>query len=688
MRVFGCIVEDHNLWLVFLAGLLCLIGATVSSTLFRRTFVEQGVARVHWCFLSAVTAGAATWATHFIAMLGYEVGAPVTLDGLLTVMSALIAISGIGFGLVLAALPEWKFAPVIGGATIGLAIAAMHYTGMFAYRVDGIVRWDPAYVFASLAAATVFGGLTLARLTNGPSRYRIIHSGALLTLAIISLHFIGMAAFVVSPMPGVSSGADSAAFSSMAAAIGMVALLIVGAGISTYLLERKTEFDNRSKIAHIAMHDALTDLANRRQFTAALEAECGKLRAGGRPFALMVVDLDRFKPINDTLGHPVGDKVLKRVSERLRTAAQAGDIVARFGGDEFAIINFGVCGSEAASVIAERVVEILRRPIVVDGNVVEISGSVGLALAPQDGDQPDQLIQHADVALYAAKHGGKSMYCAFEPSLMDGIKRKRALEASLRRAAMRDDFGLVYQPVIDAVHGTISGAEALLRWHCADHGDISPDEFVPLAEELGLVSRIGSWVLHKACEDAAKWPAHIGVSVNVSPVQLLDPRLVQMVSQAIDKASLAPERLELEITETALLGNDETALATLERIREMGVRISLDDFGTGYSSLSYLHRFPISRIKIDKSFVQKLPDDPGSASIVRAITKLGENLNLLITAEGIENESQLAFLRGQGCRYVQGYLTGRPVANDAFLGIIDPPAAADRVAAVQKHASA
>lgn len=669
MRVVSCIVHDHNLWFVLMAAILCLSGSLVASTLFRRTFLEDGIAKAHWCFLSAVTAGAATWATHFIAMLGYEVSAPVSLDGALTVLSALIAVAGIGSGIFLATLRQSPAAPVLGGAVIGLAIASMHYVGMFAYRVDGLVRWDTTYIAASLILTTVLSALSIKRMQSGAENGRVVQAGILLALAIVGLHFTGMAAFSVTPMPGYSEGANSEAFATMAAAIGLVALLIVGTGISTYLLERKTNSKGESRIAHIAMHDALTDLANRRQFTKALRSECEKLEKYGRPFSLLMVDLDRFKPVNDTLGHPVGDEVLRRVSKRLRVAVRNGDMVARIGGDEFAIISFGVNDERQAAIIAERIVDLLSRPMIIKGNVVELSASVGVAVAPEHGTDPDKLTQHVDIALYSAKHNGKQTHRFFDPSLMKTIQRKRALEASLRRACMRDEFTIVYQPVFNSDGTKICAAEALLRWKCPERGNISPSEFIPIAEELGLISRIGSGVLNQACKDAASWPGHIGLAVNVSPVQLLDPRLPQTVRQALDEAGLPPERLEIEITETALLNNDEAALKVLGKIREMGVRISLDDFGTGYSSLSYLHRFPISRIKIDKSFVQRLPDDVGSASIVKAIALLGDSLSLEITAEGIETNSQLSFMRDHGCDHVQGFLTGRPVPNEVFLNL-------------------
>lgn len=669
MRIISCIVHDHHLGLVVLAAIMCLVGSIVAATLFRRTLEERGLARAHWCFLSSVTAGAAIWATHFIAMLGYQSSAPVTLDGVWTVVSALIAAVGIGAGLFLATLPGRYLAMVCGGSAIGLAIAAMHYVGMFAYRPDGVVQWDTRYIVLSLVLGVAGGMATVWRLQSPRRRHREWQAGVLLSLAIIGLHFTGMAAFAVTPTAGFANTSVGQAVAAMAAAIGMVALLIVGAGISTFLIERKTSHDGQNRIAHIAMHDALTDLANRHQFSEALQTECERLTRYGRPFALLLIDLDRFKPINDTLGHPIGDIVLTRVAERLLCAVRSDDLVARIGGDEFAAICFGIGDGAHAEEVGERIVEILSRPLIVGGNVIELSGSVGVTVAPLHGDTPAELIQHADVALYAAKHNGRNTQRTFEPGLMDSIKRRRALEASLRRACMRDEFTIVYQPVFDSCSGELSGAEALLRWRCPERGDVPPSEFIPIAEDLGLISRIGANVLRQACLDAATWPAHLDVAVNVSSVQLLDRRLPQTVAQALAEANLAPERLELEITETALLNNDEHALRTLTQIRDMRVRISLDDFGTGYSSLSYLHRFPISRIKIDKSFVQRLPEDAGSASIVRAIAQLGESLQLQITAEGIETPGQLSFIRNQGCHHVQGFLTGRPVAHDSFVAL-------------------
>ena len=669
MRVLTCLANDHDWRVVLLAALMCIAGSFVSTTLFQRAMAQTGASRLHWCFLAAVTAGSATWTTHFIAMLGYRANVPVTFDGPLTVGSALIAVGGIGIGLLISTVRSRSLASIVGGGTIGLSISAMHYVGMFAYRVDGIVSWLPDYVVASIVVAVVLSALVIDNLRRLPNQ-PLIGASVMLSLAIVGLHFTGMAAFSVTPIPGVAAGADTEAFTAMAAAIVMVALMIVGTGISTHLMERRINLSSQNRLAHIAMHDALTELANRHAFSEALESECVKQQRYGRPFALLTLDLDRFKPINDTLGHPIGDVVLQMVSTRLRCAVRHGDLVARIGGDEFAIITYGISEISQATQVAHRVVEVLSRPFVVNGNVAELGGSVGVAVAPEHGTTAEQLVQHADIALYTAKRAGRERFCVFDPQMMDTILRRRYLEADLRRACMREDFEVVYQPVSSSLTGEVIGAEALLRWTCPGRGEIPPSEFIPLAEELGLISRIGATVLLQACRDAATWPDDLDIAVNISPVQLLDPRLPQAVSQALEESGLRPSRLELEITETALVGNDEAALRTLTKLRELGVQISLDDFGTGYSSLSYLHRFPIGRIKIDRSFVQQLPDDRGSASIVRAIAQLGKSLDMKITAEGIETAEQLSFIAEHGCDHVQGFLISRPLKADVMFEML------------------
>lgn len=670
MRVLTCLAYEHDLRLVLLAVLMCLVGSYVTTTLMRRCLTASSGSGLHWIFLTGVVGGAAVWTTHFIAMLGYDVGVPIKFDGILTIASALVAVVGTMLALILAVIPSRKAAIILGGGMLGLSVAAMHYIGMFAYRVEGLVKWLPPYVIMSIVLAVALGMGLIAVLKSPRWSGHPVLAPVVLAGVIAMLHFTGMAGFTVTPLPGVDMPVGSEVWAPMALAVALVALIILGVGITTHLLERQTYARSQDELEHIAMHDALTELANRHSFTEGLEKECAGLAHGGAPYALLMIDLDRFKPINDTLGHPAGDQVLQMVSHRLRRAARHGDLVARLGGDEFAVIVRGAADAAVVEAVADRVIEILSRPFLLQGNVADLSGSVGIVLAPAHGAEANELIQHADVALYNSKRAGRGQHSMFRPELLDQMKSRRQLEIDLRRACMREDFRVVYQPVLDARTRMVTGAEALVRWTCPNRGEVPPSEFIPVAEELGLVNRIGGGVLQQACRDAAQWDEKIGVAVNISPVQLLDPRLPQTVKQALAQAGLAPERLELEITETALLGNDEVAFRTLNLLKDIGVHISLDDFGTGYSSLSYLHRFPINRIKIDRSFVQKLPHDPGSASIVRAIAQLGASLDLQITAEGIETEDQYSFIAEHGCHSVQGFLVGRPLTLEDMQALL------------------
>ena len=374
-----------------------------------------------------------------------------------------------------------------------------------------------------------------------------------------------------------------------------------------------------------------------------------------RSYRPVHIDDDRFKPVNDTLGHSLGDLVLHKVARRLQKVLDPNDHLARLGGDEFAIICAETRDTSQVRLKASQIVEMLSRPLIIQGHLIELGGSVGIASAPKDGASFDDLTQNADIALYAAKAAGRSTFQLYQPSMSEEILVRRSLEADLRRAVNREEFEVYYQPQTDAKTGAFTGAEALVRWNHPERGLLSPGIFIPLAEELGFIGSIGSWVLKKACMDAATWPAHLTVAVNLSPIQLLDRRLVRIVKNALAEANLPAHRLELEITETSLIGNDVQALAVLNELRELGVSISLDDFGTGYSSLSYLHRFPINRIKIDRSFISRVPNDPDSVSIIRAIAQLGTSLGMKITDE------QRVFSAGGGCDHLQGYLISRPI---------------------------
>ncbi len=410
----------------------------------------------------------------------------------------------------------------------------------------------------------------------------------------------------------------------------------------------------------MAHHDSLTDLANRVLFREHVEQALARARRYDEGFAVICLDLDRFKDVNDTLGHPVGDMLLKAVADRLRGCVRESDVVARLGGDEFAVLEIGSGLPSHVGILAGRIVEALGAPFDLDGHEVVVGASLGVAVAPADGADPDQLLKNADMALYRAKADGRGVFRFFEPGMDARLQERRALEVDLRTALANGEFDLFYQPLINAGTSQISGFEALLRWRHPGRGMVPPAEFIPVAEEIGLIAPLGEWVLRQACREAAWWPTDIRVAINLSPAQFRSRNLVQVVASALVASSLSPGRLELEITESVLLHDNEATLAVLHQLRALGVRIAMDDFGTGYSSLSYLLSFPFDRIKIDRSFVRDISERADCAAIVQSIASLGASLGMATTAEGVETGEQLQLLKAVGCTEVQGYYFARP----------------------------
>ncbi|MHB0766891.1 putative bifunctional diguanylate cyclase/phosphodiesterase [Bradyrhizobium sp. 5.13L] len=418
-----------------------------------------------------------------------------------------------------------------------------------------------------------------------------------------------------------------------------------------------------ARIAHMAHHDGLTDLPNREYFRERLKQALDQ--AGGRPVGVLYIDLDLFKNINDSFGHPAGDRLLKQVAERLSTAVRGANLAARLGGDEFAVILAADVSPNESSACATLLIDMLKAPYDIDGQEMMIGASIGIALSPGDGTTSEELMRNADMALYRAKSDGGGVHRFFEREMDLQAQKRRDMELDLRRAFANGEFELHYQPLVSIASDRISGFESLLRWRHPAKGMISPAEFIPVAEDIGLITQLGEWVLREACAEAVKWPVDIKVAVNLSPAQFRSRNLVQVVISALAQSGLSPKRLELEITESIFLAETEANLAILHQLRELGVGISMDDFGTGYSSLSYLRSFPFDKIKIDRSFVKDLAQRPDCSAIVRAISGLGRSLNITTTAEGVETEDQLDWLRAEGCNEVQGFLfsAARPAAE-------------------------
>lgn len=409
------------------------------------------------------------------------------------------------------------------------------------------------------------------------------------------------------------------------------------------------------QITHLAHYDALTDLPNRVSFREYLEHRLSKNKSDDR-FAILYIDVDEFKSINDSLGHHVGDELLKCIASRLRECVGPSDLVARLGGDEFAIVKAEFGESANLVTFVENIQRAIRSPIHCSGHEVTTDASIGIAVAPDDGSSLDQLVKNADLAMYDAKSSGRRTFRFFAAEMGERMQARRALELDLRQAITAGDFEIHYQPLVDLASNAVTGCEALLRWNHRERGMVSPADFIPLAEETGLINELGDWVLEKACVDAVNWPDHVMLAVNVSPVQFKSKTLALKVAGALARSGLSARRLEIEITEAVLIRDDEEALTTLHQLRQLGVRISLDDFGTGYSSLSYLQRFPFDKIKIDRSFINDICEAGGSSPIVQAVVAMALARSMSTTAEGVETEAQRKMLRELGCTQMQGFL--------------------------------
>jgi diguanylate cyclase (GGDEF)-like protein len=450
------------------------------------------------------------------------------------------------------------------------------------------------------------------------------------------------------------------------AAVALCSLTALAFAIPAAAWYRRTKEKERSdaEIHFLAKHDGMTRLANRGHLNERLDEALTKVAAIGSRLAVHYIDLDHFKEVNDTLGHQAGDTLIKLAAERLRASTRVRDIVARVGGDEFVVIQADILDDAEAAGLAERLLHTMAKPFVVNGHDVATAASIGVALAPQDGIEAERLLKSADLALYKSKSDGRGCFRFFTPEMDAELQARLKLERTIRDAVQNESFALNFQPLVDMPSGRLTGFEALLRLREADGNDIPPTTIVPMAEDMGLIGKIGTWVIRKACFAAAQWPHHLTVAVNLSPAQFYAGSVCDVVSAALAESGLAPRQLELEITEALLLRDTDAILAELGRLKALGVAVVMDDFGTGYSSLSYLWRFPFDKIKIDRAFMQTTnAADAGVQTIIKTIVGLGHSLHMRVTVEGIEDDRQAEFVRSAACDEVQGFYFGRPLAE-------------------------
>ena len=673
--------------LVLISLCVAILASYTALDLTGRIATAKGRAVHLWMCGGALAMGIGVWSMHFIGMLAFSLPIALGYDIGLTVLSLFIAVLSSGFALWLVSQPSLpKLQLAFGALIMGSGIAFMHYTGMAALRMLPGIDYDPALFGASLAIAVGASAAALwiaFRLRQHTPYVRQVRGLAAMVMgvAIVGMHYTGMAA------ANFPEGSYCGALTSGLQGDGLVYLVLIttlavlAVALLTSVLDARMEARTAAlahsltlanqELTQLALHDTLTGLPNRTLLSDRIDQAIGKVAEQGGCFALMFIDLDGFKPVNDAFGHHVGDLLLKAVAARLRGHLHSQDTLARIGGDEFVLL-VELQEPEDAMDVAVKQVNLVSRAFRVADHDLQLTASLGIVLYPGNGHDQLELLRNADAAMYHAKSAGKNGYSFFDVSMNSNARQQLQLLQDLRMALEQGQFRLHYQPKFDAQARAPIGAEALLRWEHPQHGLMLPDRFIGLAEKTGLIIPIGEWVLDEACRQMRQWveQGHTDwrMAVNLSAIQFCHAGLVDSVARALRENGLAANRLTLEITETTAMHDADASMAVLQRLSDMGVDLSIDDFGTGYSSLMYLKRLPANELKIDRGFVRDLEQDSDDAAIVSAIVALGQALGLRIVAEGVETNRQQDFLTRLGCDSLQGYLLGQPVPAEQFMG--------------------
>ncbi|WP_233280641.1 EAL domain-containing protein [Devosia rhizoryzae] len=791
----------HDFRLVLLAAVVCLVSSYACISLMRHAKRATGKMKVVWNVVSALSVGIGIWATHFVAVLAFQPGFHFGFDMGLTTLSLAISVLLCGGGIAMAVHGTNRFDRILGGATIGVGISVMHYTGMAALLLEGEIAWQSGAVTVSILAGIVLASAAVVVGFDGNARRSLAGAG-LLTAAICAMHFTAMAAADFSACTALA-GASEMNSGLLSLVIALTSLMVLAAAFGSLLLDevdrrhtmreavrqaadaqRLAEVNDRlslalthmgqglalfdsegtlllhntrllelldlpkstnavgerldallcrsleargmdavaakakaeeiaasyalmseqvggdivqqlsdgrayrvrsnkagrgawiatvedisasrrdaAAIAHMAHHDSLTGLPNRARYNQVLDGALEAALASGDKLAVVALDLDRFKDINDSFGHAAGDQVLRALADQINGGLKDGEMVARLGGDEFAAVK-PFTTMAALRDFLDRLDQAVNGRVRYGESMLMVGGSIGVAIYPDDGRDRSKLLNNADLALYRAKAELDQRICYYEQEMDEAARERRAVAKDLWTAIETEGFHLAYQVQKSVTTGRTTGYEVLLRWNRPGHGPMSPADFIPIAEECGAIGAIGAWVLSAACREAAAWPEPHKIAVNVSGLQLAQFELVDMVKHVLDQTGLAPHRLELEVTETAIIADRKRALAVLSNIKALGVSIAIDDFGTGYSSLDTLRSFPFDKIKLDRSFMPEVEHDEQAKAIIRAILALGKSLSVPVLAEGVETSAQLDVLRAEGCTEAQGFLLGRP-------GVID-----------------
>lgn len=681
----------HDPFLVLLAYLVACVGCFATLDMAERVaHAENSASKTRWRWVGSGCLAGGIWAMHFVAMLAFQTPIDLHYQLPVTVFSLTIALLAAWLAMHTLSLPDLSLQQCIKASIgIGLGIATMHYVGMTAMHSNAEVYYHPGLFALSIAIAigAALAALLLAwylRDGTGMLHQLFKYSASLLLGAgILSMHLTAMAAFnMVLPSDSLPTQSGENSHMQLALTVTVMALLIIGSSISAALADKKLQHKDhdlqrvnsllsqldqaRMSLQQVAHYDPLTNLINRRGFNQIFAEKLMEKTNEGGMLAVMFLDIDHFKRINDSLGHDAGDDLLKVLAQHIKSSIRSHeDVVARFGGDEFCLL-INLHDREEARHMAQRIMLKMKEPIELAGRRMVMTTSIGISLFPEDGKTCEELLKNADLALYQSKGSGRNGLNFFSANLKARAILELQLEEELRHA-LREDTGLMlyYQPIYDLKTGQVSKLEALIRWQHPVHGLLVPDRFIAIAEANGLIAELDNWVLRKACEDlgelSRKGCEDLKIAVNCSPLNLAREELADEIEYALRVAGVAPNRLELEVTENALMGNIANTLVLLRQIRALGVSLSIDDFGTGYSSLAYLKRLPLNTLKIDRSFIQDIPKATQDMEIVQAIIVMAHTLHLQVVTEGVETFEQYQFLENHGCDFVQGYLLSRPV---------------------------
>jgi len=675
---------NYNALLVLCSLLVAILGSYTALDLTARMTTDKKSAQ-WWLISGACAMGLGIWSMHFIGMLAFSPPVSLGYDLRVTFLSLLIAIVSSAFALWLVCkknLPWYRL--TLGALLMGGGIASMHYTGMEAMQMSSM-QYDQTLLILSVIIAVVASGAALwiaFHLRKNETHIKLfrICAAVVMGFAIVGMHYTGMEAaqFPVGSQSAASINSVNTSWLALLILIGTLAILGVALIISILdlRLESRTTMlavslaKANEELTYLSLHDNLTKLPNRVLLEDRLNHAIDIAYREGRGFAVMFMDLDGFKTVNDAYGHHAGDRLLFEVAQRLTTTIRKQDTIARTGGDEFVLLA-NLREPQVAAILADKLLSTLREPFKIDDHELRISSSIGIAMYPSDGHTPHDLLTHADAAMYHAKALGRNAYCFFEASMNSHAHEQMEMAQDLRLALERKELSLYYQVKVDASSGLAIGAEALIRWQHPVRGLIPPDQFIPLAEKTGLIIPIGKWVLDEACRQMRAW-LDLGhhdwtIAVNLSALQFAHVGLLRTVTSTLLLHSLEPRYLTLEITETTAMHDVDVSTVILERLHDMGVKIAIDDFGTGYSSLLYLKRLPASELKIDRGFIRNLSQSNEDEAIVSAIVALGKTLDLKIVAEGVETLIQKEFLSQLGCDFLQGYLFGKPMPPDEFI---------------------